>query len=60
MKERKRDNNTVEREYTYRDDWFEYHIPSENFNDYSKRQNNPSKPWPYSSKTIEAEQVKLG
>ncbi len=55
IKEHKRDNNTTVREYTYRDDWFEYHIPSENFNDYSKRNNNPSNNWPYSSKNIEAE-----
>lgn len=59
MTEHKR-NNTTERTYTYTNGWFEYHIPSDNFNDSSKRSNNPSKPWPYTTSSLEAKCVNLG
>ena len=57
--EKKRKNHT-ERTYTYHDDWYNHHIPSENFNDASKRSNNPSKPWPFTSLTHDAKSINLG
>lgn len=57
--ERKHDNR-VERKFSYRDDWYNYQIPSENFNDATKRSNNPHKPWPFTSKTHDARCINLG
>lgn len=41
--------------YTYSDGWVDSYIPSGNFHDLSKRNNNPTNQWPFLSATFEAQ-----
>lgn len=58
--EKRRDNDHVDVTYSYEEGWFAESINSSSFNDHSRQNNNPNKPWPFKSSSKDAERVNLG
>lgn len=60
VKETRRDNNTVVKDYTYTSDWFSHPIDSSGFYAQDRRNDNPKHAWPFKSDCFEASAVWLG
>lgn len=60
VKETRRDNDTVVKDYTYESGWFSHPIDSSGFYVADRRDDNPKHAWPFKSDRFEAVAVHLG